>query len=101
MKVFEGFTNIFKSDDYDDDDYLNEEDYIADEDDDDYEAKKRDSRSSKETKEKKSSFPNHLFAYAVHAEPCGLGRDSADRRYADAGGSCSEYTGCANFASQQ
>lgn len=56
MKVFEGFTNIFKSDDYDDDDYLNEEDYIADEDDDDYEAKKRDSRSSKETKEKKSSF---------------------------------------------
>ena len=56
MKVFEGFTNIFKSDDYDDDDYLNEEDYISDEDDDDYKEKRRDSRTGKETKSKKGSF---------------------------------------------
>ena len=57
MKVFEGFTNIFKSDDYDDDDYLNEEDYISDEDD-GYEADRRDSRSrkTKESKERKTSF---------------------------------------------
>ena len=58
MKVFEGFTNIFKSDDYDDDDFLNEEDYISDEDDDEYEARRRDQKAkrSRETREKKSSF---------------------------------------------
>ena len=54
MKVFEGFTNIFKSDDYDDDDYVNEEDYI---DDDDYEVPKREQRAKRDkSKEKKSSF---------------------------------------------
>lgn len=53
MKVFEGFTNIFKSDDYDDDDYVNEEDYI-DDDDDDYEVPRKAKKDK--SKEKKSSL---------------------------------------------
>ncbi len=56
MKVFEGFTNIFKSDDYDDDDYVNEEDYIAD-DDDDYEVPSRERKAKKDKgREKKGSL---------------------------------------------
>lgn len=56
MKVFEGFTNIFKSDDYDDDDFVNEEDYIADEDDDDYETRQERRAKKDKVKEKKSSL---------------------------------------------
>ena len=56
MKVFEGFTNIFKSDDYDDDDYVNEEDYIVDEDDDDYETRSERRTKKEKSKEKKGSF---------------------------------------------
>lgn len=56
MKVFEGFTNIFKSDDYDDDDFVNEEDFLED-DEDDYEIPKRESRVKKDkNKERKGSL---------------------------------------------
>ena len=57
MKVFEGFTNIFKSDDYDDEDFIDEDEYFTDED--DYEETKRSSRASSvkdAKKDKKSSF---------------------------------------------
>ncbi len=59
MKVFEGFTSIFRSDDYDDDDFVNEEDYIDDYDDEDYGSDKKDIKA-KRNKDKKSTFFGNL-----------------------------------------
>ena len=53
MKVFEGFTNIFKSDDYEDEDFINEDDYFSDGD--DYEETKKSSKKEAK-KEKKGSI---------------------------------------------
>ena len=68
MKVFEGFTNIFKSDDYDDDDFVNEEDYIVDEDDDDYETRSERKAKKEKGKEKKTSFLGGLKKTAKKEE---------------------------------
>lgn len=69
MKVFEGFTNIFKSDDYDDDDYVNEEDYIVDEDD-DYDTPRKAKKDK--PKEKKSSLFGSFRKSAREEEDDGL-----------------------------
>lgn len=68
MKVFEGFTNIFKSDDYDDEDFVNEEDYIVDENDDDYETRSERRAKKEKAKEKKGSFLGGLKRSAKKEE---------------------------------